>query len=189
MSPVDLGDATDGPGSEDIISNITAGENYMYTPDTSDSEIADMTNFVVGRKDDPAFQKAFLSMSDRRSDDKLTTPAAEVVINAFRELNDNSETRQASLGEATSSFLGAPFGARAKAVELPNVCCLCCLVALRLRGCFDCSDSAVMPLCHCASVPCPQENRDCKAGPSSLWEARRVAFEYPRGACGGFLRT
>ena len=189
MSPVDLGDATDGPGSEDIISNITAGENYMYTPDTSDSEIADMTNFVVGRKDDPAFQKAFLSMSDRRSDDKLTTPAAEVVINAFRELNDNSETRQASLGEATSSFLGAPFGARAKAVELPNVCCLCCLVALRLRGCFDCSDSAVMPLCHCASVPCPRENRDCKAGPSSLWEARRVAFEHPRGACGGSLRT
>ena len=174
MSPVDLGDATDGPGSEDIISNITEGENYMYT---------------VGRKDDPAFQKAFLSMSDRRSDDKLTTPAAEVVINAFRELNDNSETRQASLGEATSSFLGAPFGARAKAVELPNVCCLCCLVALRLRGCFDCSDSAVMPLCHCASVPCPQENRDCKAGPSSLWEARRVAFEHPRGACGGSLRT
>ena len=30
------------------------------TPDTSDSVIADMTNFVVGRKDDPAFQEAFL---------------------------------------------------------------------------------------------------------------------------------
>ena len=67
-------------------------------------------------------------------------------------------------------------------IELPNVCCLCCLVALRLRGCFDCSDSAVMPLCHCASVPCPTGNRDCKVGPGSLWEARRVPFEHPRGA-------
>ena len=109
MSPVDLGDATDGPGSEDIISNITAGENYMYTPDTSDSEIADMTNFVVGRKDDPAFQKAFLiGMSDRRSDDKLTTPAAEVVINAFRELNDNSETAWEKLHHHSWVHLSVP---------------------------------------------------------------------------------
>ncbi len=94
MSPVDLGDATDGPGSEDIISNITEGENYMYT---------------VGRKDDPAFQKAFLiGMSDRRSDDKLTTPAAEVVINAFRELNDNSETAWEKLHHHSWVHLSVP---------------------------------------------------------------------------------
>ena len=35
----------------------------------------------------------------------------------------------------------------------------------------------LVPLCHGASVPCPREKKDCKEGPSTLWAARRVAFE------------
>ena len=26
-----------------------------------------------------------------------------------------------------------------------------------------------VPLCHCAFVPCPRQNQNCKAGPSTLW--------------------
>ena len=34
-----------------------------------------------------------------------------------------------------------------------------------------------VPLCHCASVPCPRQNNDCKAGPCTLWASLRVACE------------
>ena len=39
------------------------------------------------------------------------------------------------------------------------------------------SNQIFVPLYHCASVPCPPQNSDCKAGPSTLWASLRVACE------------